>query len=206
MTRKWLFLLPCVLAACGFFLSRQAGDGSPGFFIATAFTALVYAAAWWVWGDRAVLAGPGKAADLIRGAVIGAALAAVFVLGAVVVSRVPFLAEPVEQILSTPEKGGYFLTLTVLVVNGIGEELVYRDALPRQFVARGHSVVQAGVWSTLFYCLVTVVIGVPLLVFAAAVLSAVTYFEATRTGRLYSPIAVHLTWSTGMLLILPNFF
>ena len=48
--------------------------------------------------------------------------------------------------------------------------------------------------------------GVPLLVFAAAVLGAVTYFEAARTTRLYSPIAVHLTWSIGMLLILPNFF
>lgn len=52
----------------------------------------------------------------------------------------------------------------------------------------------------------TVSMGVSLLVFAAAVLGAVAYFECARTGRLYSPIAVHLTWSTAMVLILPSVF
>lgn len=94
----------------------------------------------------------------------------------------------------------------MLVVNGIGEELVFRDVVPRQLRGMGQSVVQAGVWSTLVYCLVTCVMGVPLLVFAAGALGAVAYFEAAITGRLYSPIAVHLTWSIGMLLILPQFF
>ena len=94
----------------------------------------------------------------------------------------------------------------MLVVNGIGEELVFRDVVPRQLRGMGQSAVQAGVWSTLVYCLVTCVMGVPLLVFAAGVLGAVAYFEAAKTGRLYSPIAVHLTWSIGMLLILPQFF
>lgn len=206
MVRQSLFLLPCVLGALGLFTARQAGDGTVGFYLATAFTAVVYAVAWWAWGNRGAFGGPDKVAETVRGVLVGAALGVVFVLGALVVSRIPLLAGPVEQLLSTPEKGGYALTLLVLVVNGIGEELIYRDVVPRQLAARGHSVLQAGVWSTVIYCLVTAVMGVPLLVFAAAVLSAVTYFEATRTGRLYSPIAVHLTWSTGMLLILPNFF
>ncbi len=94
----------------------------------------------------------------------------------------------------------------MLVVNGAGEELVFRDVVPRQLRAMGQSLAQAGVWSTLAYCLVTCVMGVPLLVFAAGVLGAVAYFEAAKTGRLYSPIAAHLTWSIGMLLILPQFF
>ena len=181
MTRQWLFLVPCALGALGLFLARIAGDGTAGFYWATAFTAVVYAAAWWLWGNRQAFMGPKKLIDVLRGALIGAALALVFVLGALVVQHTP-------------------------VVNGIGEELVFRDVVPRQLRGMGQSAAQAGVWSTLVYCLVTFVMGVPLLVFAAGVLGAVAYLEAAKTGRLYSPIAVHLTWSIGMLLILPQFF
>ncbi|RUQ11548.1 CPBP family intramembrane metalloprotease [Corynebacterium genitalium] len=205
MTRQWLFLAPCALGALGLFLARRAGDGTAGFYWATAFTAVVYAAAWWLWGNRQAFMGPKKLIDVLRGALIGAALALVFVLGALVVQHIPFLAGPAAELLDTPDKGGYALTLLVLVVNGLGEELVFRDVVPRQLRGMGQSVVQAGVWSTLVYCLVTCVMGVPLLVFAAGVLGAVAYFEAAKTGRLYSPIAVHLTWSIGMLLILPQF-
>ena len=205
MTRQWLFLAPCALGALGLFLARRAGDGTAGFYWATAFTAVVYAAAWWLWGNRQAFMGPKKLIDVLRGALIGAALALVFVLGALVVQHIPFLASPAAELLDTPDKGGYALTLLVLVVNGAGEEMVFRDVVPRQLRGMGQSVVQAGVWSTLVYCLVTCVMGVPLLVFAAGVLGAVAYFEAAKTGRLYSPIAVHLTWSIGMLLILPQF-
>ena len=205
MTRQWLFLAPCALGALGLFLARRAGDGTAGFYWATAFTAVVYAAAWWLWGNRQAFMGPKKLIDVLRGALIGAALALVFVLGALVVQHIPFLAGPAAELLDTPDKGGYALTLLVLVVNGLGEELVFRDVVPRQLRGMGQSVVQAGVWSTLAYSLVTCVMGVPLLVFAAGVLGAVAYFEAATTGRLYSPIAVHLTWSIGMLLILPQF-
>ncbi|WJY97183.1 CPBP family intramembrane glutamic endopeptidase [Corynebacterium fournieri] len=206
MTRQWLFVVPCSLGALGLFLARRAGDGTAGFYWATAFTAVVYAAAWWLWGSRTAFAGPRKLFDVLRGALIGAALALVFVLGALVVQHIPFLAGPAAELLDTPDKGGYALTLLVLVVNGAGEELVFRDVVPRQLRAMGQSLAQAGVWSTLAYCLVTCVMGVPLLVFAAGVLGAVAYFEAAKTGRLYSPIAAHLTWSIGMLLILPQFF
>lgn len=205
MTRQWLFLAPCALGALGLFLARRAGDGTAGFYWATAFTAVVYAAAWWLWGNRQAFMGPKKLIDVLRGALIGAALALVFVLGALVVQHIPFLAGPAAELLDTPDKGGYALTLLVLVVNGLGEELVFRDVVPRQLRGMGQSMVQVGVWSTLVYCLVTCVMGVPLLVFAAGVLGAVAYFEAAKTGRLYSPIAVHLTWSIGMLLILPQF-
>lgn len=206
MTRQWLFLVPCVLGALGLYTSRRAGDGTAGFYAATVFTAIVYAAAWWAWGNRRAFAGPGKAAELLRGSLVGALLAGVFILGALVVQHIPALAGPASELLDTPAKGGYALTFFVLVINGVGEELVFRDVVPRQLRARGQSVVQAGVWSTAIYALVTVSMGVSLLVFAAAVLGAVSYFECARTGRLYSPVAVHLTWSIGMLLILPSVF
>lgn len=206
MTRHWLFLIPCVLGAAGLFAARQLGDGTPGFYAATVFTAVVYTLGWWAWGNRDAFRGPEQLREILRGILIGAALAAVFVVGALVVSRIPALAGPVDQLLDTPDKGGYAWTLAVLVINGVGEELIYRDMVPRQLMEAGQSVVQAGIWSTVIYSLVTIAMGVPLLVFAAAVLGAVAYVEATRSKRLLSPIAVHLTWSIGMLFILPYFF
>ena len=187
MTRQWLFLAPCALGALGLFLARRAGDGTAGFYWATAFTAVVYAAAWWLWGNRQAFMGPKKLIDVLRGTLIGATLALVFVLGALVVQHIPFLAGPAAELLDTADKGGYALTLLVLVVNGIGEELVFRDVVPRQLRGMGQSVVQAGVWSTLAYCLVTCVMGVPLLVFAAGVLGAVAYFEAVSYTHLTLP-------------------
>lgn len=97
-----------------------------------------------------------RAGDGTAGFSITTALtAAVFAAGAVVVSRIPVLASPAAELLDTPDKGGYAPTLPVLVINGIGEELVYRDAVPRQLAARGQTLVRAGVWSTVIYCLVT---------------------------------------------------
>ncbi|OFT71866.1 abortive infection protein [Corynebacterium sp. HMSC05C01] len=204
VARQWLFLLPCAFGALGLFLARQAGDGTAGFYWATAFTAVVYLAAWWVWGDRGAFTGAEKLHDVARGIGLGTALGVVFFLGALIVTRIPALAGPVAEILDTPNKGGYALTLLVLVVNGVGEELIFRDVAPSQLRSMGQTVLQAGVWSTVAYGLVTVVMGVPLLVFAAVVLGALAYTEAVRTGRLYSPIALHLTWSIAMLLILPS--
>lgn len=200
--------MPCLLGAAGLFLARRSGDGTPGFYAATALTAVVYVIAWWLMGSRRSFAGPRIAAHIARGIAIGAALAVMFVAGAVVVSRIPVLAEPVGQLLSTTRKGGIVPTLIVLIVNGIGEELVYRDVVPRQLRARNlltHPVAIAA-FSVALYCLVTVAMGVWLLILAAAVVGAVAHVEAVRSGRLHSPIALHLTWSIGMLFILPWFF
>lgn len=205
------WLIPCVLGALGLFLARFSGDGSPGFYALTVATAFVYAAGWWIWGDRNAFAGPGEDLDagtgreISRGIFMGAALALVFVAGAVVVQFIPFLADPVAELLDTPSTGGLAPTLFVLIINGIGEELVYRDMVPNQLRGR-HSEVAVGVISTLIYCVVTVAMGVPLLVFAAGVLGAVAFYEASRSRRLYSPIAVHLTWSITMLVVMPAFF
>lgn len=205
---RFSFLLPCLLGAIGLFLARRSGDGTPGFYAATAVTALVYLAAWRMFGSRSMLAGPRVIAELLRGVLIGAVLAGVFVAGAVVVSRIPFLAEPVGQLLSTTTQGGIVPTLLVLVVNGVGEELVFRDVVPRQLRRRKiltHpvSIIAA---SVALYCLVTMAMGVWLLIFAAAALGTVAHLEAARSGRLHSPIALHLTWSIGMLFLLPLFF
>ncbi|WP_087116393.1 CPBP family intramembrane glutamic endopeptidase [Corynebacterium urinipleomorphum] len=210
-TSSWWFLLPCVVGALGLFCARQAGDGSPSFYALTVFTACVYAAGWRFWGSRDAFAGPRAVPQTARGVLLGAALAVVFFAGALVVARIPFLAGPVAELLDTPNQGGLAPTLAVLVINGIGEELVYRDMVPRQLRARlrtdgASAEVKVGALSVGLYCLVTIAMGVPLLVFAAGVLGAVCYYEASRSHRLYSSIAVHLTWSITMLLVMPLFF
>lgn len=206
--RRYAFLLTALLGAAGLFGARQFGDGTLGFYLATAFTAAVYLAAWIRWGSTTSFAGPRVGVEVGRGVLLGASLAAVFVVGALVVSRIPMLAEPVEQLLSTTDKGGIAPTLFVLVVNGIGEELVYRDVVPRQLSARGivRGAVPVAVTSVAIYCAVTLAMGVALLILAAALVGALAHYEAVRSQRLYSPIALHLTWSTGMLFILPQFF
>ena len=86
VARQWLFLLPCAFGALGLFLARQAGDGTAGFYWATAFTAVVYLAAWWVWGDRGAFTGAEKLHDVARGIGLGTALGVVFFLGALIVT------------------------------------------------------------------------------------------------------------------------
>lgn len=203
MPRQWLFLMPCALGALGLFLARRAGDGSPGFFAATLATAALYGLAWWVWGNPSAFAGPRKLDDVALGILSGLALALVFFLGALVVARIPFLAEPATELLATPEKGGLAPTLAVLVLNGVGEELVYRDMVPRQLRLLGMSINAQAWYSTLLYTLITVAMGVPLLLVGAFLLGALAFVLAARTGRCLAPIAAHLTWSTSMALVLP---
>ena len=198
---SWLVLIPCALGGLGLFAARHAGDGTVAFYVITVLTAALYAGTWRVWGDQQAFAGR-AVPDLLRGAAMGGALAVVFLLGALVVRHIPLLAGPVSELLSMPSAGGWLPTLTVLILNGIGEELVYRDALPRQLRGRFNELA-VGVISTGVYCLVTIGMGVPLLVFAAGVLGALCFYEASRTRRVISPIAVHLTWSVTILLAMP---
>lgn len=203
MLRNWLFLLPCALGALGLYLARLAGDGSPGFFVATCATAVLYGFTWWVWGNRAAFTGRRKLHDVALGAASGSVLALVFFLGALVVAHIPYLAEPATELLATTQKGGLLPTLAVLVLNGVGEELVYRDAVPRQLRGMGVGVYARAWWSTLLYTLVTVAMGVPLLLVGACLLGALAFVLAERTNRCMAPIAAHLTWSTSMALVLP---
>ena len=57
--------------------------------------------------------------------------------------------------------------------------------------------------TTVLYALTTVGSGIPLLVLAAAVIGLVTALQRRVTGGILGPIITHVTWSTGMLLLLP---
>ena len=51
--------------------------------------------------------------------------------------------------------------------------------------------------------MVTAAAGIPLLVLAAALLGLVVGLQRRVTGGILGPIITHLTWSLGMLFLLP---
>ena len=66
-------------------------------------------------------------------------------------------------------------------------------------VGRRHAVAV----TTVVYALVTAAAGIPLLVLAAALVGLVVAFQRRVTGGILGAIVTHLTWSLGMLFLLP---
>ncbi|GAB3888170.1 CPBP family intramembrane glutamic endopeptidase [Terrabacter terrigena] len=175
--------------------------GDPLFYVAT----LGLAAVWFV---GALLSGPlhagmgrtrrgEQARPVVQSLALGALLLAVFLLGALVVARIPTLREPVDQLLDHARFGSFAAVLAITFLNGVVEEIYFRGALyaaiPRHPVAL----------TTALYALTTVGSGVPLLVLAAAVIGVVTGLQRRVTGGFLGPIITHVVWSTGMLVLLP---
>ena len=177
--------------------------GDPVFYPAT----LLLAAVWTV---GALLGGPlrlGRAHTrsgttqsraVVQSLVLGLLLLGVFLAGAVVVGGIPVLREPVERLLDHARLGWLPLVALVTALAGIGEELYFRGAL-FSAMPRRHAVAL----TTLVYTLSVVPTGIPLLVLAAAVLGVVTALQRRVTGGVLGPIVTHVTWSLGMLLLLP---
>jgi membrane protease YdiL (CAAX protease family) len=132
---------------------------------------------------------------------VGLLLAALFVLGALVIRTIPTLASFAEDVLGYARLGNLWIIFMITLVNGIAEELFFRGAL---FAA-------IGVWhpvliSTALYALATVAGGNPVLVFAAVILGAVVALERRASGGILAPILTHITWSLSMLFVLPPIF
>lgn len=183
--------------------SLRIAPGDPMFYAATFALAAL-------WAIGALASGPlhlGRARTrtgrtdaqpVVQALALGALLVGLFCLGAVVVSRVPFLRGPVDDLLDHARYGSLGVVLLVVIANGIGEELYFRGALYAA-IGRRYPVTV----STVVYALTTVGSGVPLLVFAAAVLGVFTGLQRRVTGGILGPIVLHLTWSASMLLLLP---
>jgi uncharacterized protein len=133
--------------------------------------------------------------------VVGAVLAGIFAVGALVIRTIPPLARLTEDVIGYARANNLWLVFVILIVNGIAEELFFRGAL---FAAIG--VRQPVLISTVIYCLATVPGGNPVLVFAAAVLGTVVGLQRRAGGGVLAPILTHLTWSSAMLFALPPLF
>lgn len=186
--------------ALGFALAIP--PGAPEFYLAT-----LGVAALWIVG--ALISGPlhlgegrtrdgGRSRGVLQGFLLGLILLVVFLAGALVVDRIPMLAAPVEELLDHARYGSLWIVALITAVNGAAEELFFRGAvyasLPRSFNAVG---------STALYAASTLFTGVALLTFAAVCLGLLTAAQRRVTGGVLGPITSHLTWSLGMLFLLP---
>ena len=78
---------------------------------------------------------------------IGVGLAAVFVLGALVVRGIPALGDAVDGVLTYARQGVGPLVVFVAVVNGIAEELFFRGAMFAAVPARAAVLVSTAVYT-----------------------------------------------------------
>jgi uncharacterized protein len=183
--------------------SLRLEPGDPLFYLGTILLALT-----WVVG--ALSSGPlylgrghtrggqGYTRPVLQSFCLGLLLLGIFVAGAVAVAQVPFLAEPVERLLDHARFGSLVLVLVITIGNGIAEEIFFRGAL---YAAIPQAWTVAA--TTVVYALTTIAAGVPLLVLAAVVIGLVCGLQRRVTGGILGPVITHITWSAGMLLILP---
>jgi hypothetical protein len=123
---------------------------------------------------------------------------AIFLAGALVVGRVPWLASLVDEVLDHARYGSLPIVWAITVVTGIGEELFFRGALFASVGRRRPIAI-----TTLVYVLVTAATGNLLLTFAALLLGVLVGAQRRVTGGVLAPIITHVIWSSSMLLLLP---
>ncbi len=201
--RRMVALATLLVGAAVLAFALRIEPGDPTFYVATLGLAAV-------WATGALLSGPlhlgrahtragrGSSLAIVQSLALGFLLLGVFLLGAVVVARVPVLREPVQELLDHARFGSLALVAVITTVNGIAEELYFRGALYAG-VGRRHAVAV----TTVVYTLVTATSGIPLLILAGAIVGLVVGFQRRVTGGILGPTITHLTWSLGMLFLLP---
>lgn len=182
-------------------LSLRIRPGDPAFYALT----LALAANW---AAGALLSGPlrlgrirgstGQVRPVLQPIGIGLAAVAVFTVGALLVAEVEPLRASVDAVLDHARYGALPVIVLVTLANGLTEELFFRGAL-YDALGQRHPVAL----STALYAMTTVVTGNVMLVFAATVLGLLVGLQRRVSGGVLAPVLTHLTWSLGMLLILP---
>jgi membrane protease YdiL (CAAX protease family) len=204
LRRRIVVAITLALGATLLGISFSVRQGDPAFYPLT-----FGLAATWTLGS--VLSGPLHLGHIqlagrlrrptITPIALGLLLAALFVLGALIVRTIPSLVRLAEDVLGYARLGNLWIICVITLVNGIAEELFFRGAL---FAAIG--VRHAVLISTVLYVLATVAGGNLVLVFTAAVLGTVVGLERRASGGILAPILTHVTWSLSMLFVLPPLF
>lgn len=193
-----------VLGAAVLAWGLNVEPGSRWFYVAT----LALAA---VWSIGAFASGPlhlgriehrpALRRPVVAPLVLGLGLAAVFVLGALVVREISVSEGAVDDVLAFARQGSGPLVLLIAVVNGVAEELFFRGALYAAVPGRRQVLV-----TTLVYTLVTLATGNFMLGFAALVLGTVVGLQRAASGGVLAPILTHVSWSVTMLAVMPVVF
>ncbi len=202
--RQWITGAVVVVGAVVLSLSLRIEPGNDWFYPATLGLAVV-------WTVGAFASGPLHLGRTLQGrepgprpvlipVIYGALLAALFVVGALIVRQVPWLDGEVRHVLDHANAGSIPLLVVVTAVNGVAEELFFRGALyaatPRYPV----------VVTTAAYTLATLATGNVMLAFAAILLGGLVGLERRATGGIQAPIITHVLWSVTMLVALPAIF
>ncbi|WP_262368249.1 CPBP family intramembrane glutamic endopeptidase [Corynebacterium urealyticum] len=206
--RLAIILVPAVLGAASLFWVSSSPAGSASFYLATAVAFLVWLFAWLGFGDRRCFsprAGSTAARELGVGVGLGVVLLGIFLLGALVTRNILVLAEPVAGLMDNMRVDALWATVLTLVLNGVGEELFFRDVARRALDSLASPAASLGLQVAL-YVLVTVAMGVPLLLVGSLCIGLFTALLARRYGTILGATALHLSWSTGMAFLLPLFF
>ncbi|UEA58608.1 CPBP family intramembrane metalloprotease [Gordonia otitidis] len=207
-TRRRLGVLAFVLlgaALLGVSLSVTPGD--------TAFYPLTLGlAATWIVG--AVVTGPlpagrfsldrsaGSVSNAVwLGVIAGAALGAVFVVGAFLTRLIPPLSDLVSQVLAFADYGSIGVVTAITLINGAAEELFFRGAV-YSAVRPYHPILV----STVVYVIATLASGNVMLGFAAILLGSLCAVLRRCTGGIVAPVCTHVVWSTIVLFALPPIF
>ncbi len=180
--------------------------GDPTFYVATFALAGVWAVGAFASGPLHLGRGNTRGGQetsraVVQSLALGGLLLGLFMAGAVVVAQVPALRNPVQELLDHARFGSLALVAVITTVNGIAEELYFRGAMYAA-VGRRHAVAV----TTIVYTLVTATSGIPLLILAGALVGLVVGLQRRVTGGILGPVITHLTWSLGMLFLLPVAF
>ncbi len=201
--RRVVAVITLVVGSVVLTLALRIPPGDSAFYLATAGLALVWAIGAFASGPlhlgRARTRSGGDARPIVQSLALGGLLLVVFLLGGAVIAHIPFLRDPVSNLLDHARLGSLPVVAVITAFNGISEELYFRGALYAA-VGRRHAVLV----TTVVYALTTVGSGIPLLVLAAGLLGLLTGLQRRVTGGILGPVITHLTWSLGMLFLLPT--
>lgn len=207
--RQWVTAGFLVLGAAALAISLRIEPGSIWFYPASTLLAFVWIVGAFASGRLHL----GRIADLeepqtferpvVPPFLLGAAMVALFVVGALLVRGLAFLQpleDQIRNVLAIADSGSLPILVVITALNGIAEELFFRGAayaaIPRHPV----------VWTTVAYTVATLATGNVMLSFAAVLLGAVAGLQRRASGGILAPIITHLTWSISMLFLLPAIF
>jgi membrane protease YdiL (CAAX protease family) len=184
--------------------SLNVEPGSTTFYVASLVLAAVWGVGAWASGPlRLGRVGPTSPGvrPVVPAVVLGGVLAAMFLVGGLLVREIAVLEGAVNGVLAYAREGASLLVIGVTVANAVTEELFFRGALFAAVPARMAVGVTTGV-----YALASAASANAMLAFAAIVLGLVTALERRSTGGVLAPMLTHVTWSLLMLLVLPPLF
>ena len=198
MTRRVIVGLTLALGTAALTWALRLPAGDRWFVPAALLTAAIWLAGAWACRPLPLTGVPAPTRQVGLGLAAGLG-ALVLCLGAgAVVSEIPVLAGPALDLLAHRSAAPMLVIVLITVVNAVAEECFFRGAL--------YDVLPAGsAWlaSTALYVLATLPGGIVLLCAAAALVGGLAAGLRRSTSGLLAPVAAHLVWSLGMLLLLP---